>query len=73
VSRTRHDHEPVLLTQRGKAVAAIVSLEDLEEFQRVQDAADLAECEAITARSSGPGIPHDEFMAMLDAEDAAQA
>jgi prevent-host-death family protein len=73
VSRTRHDHEPVLLTQRGKAVAAIVSLEDLEEFQRVQDAADLAECEAITARSSAPGIPHDDFMALLDAEDAAQA
>ncbi|MEN3357136.1 MAG: hypothetical protein V7637_1118, partial [Mycobacteriales bacterium] len=29
--------------------------------------------EAITARSSAPGIPHDDFMALLDAEDAAQA
>lgn len=42
-----------------------------EEPTSDQDAADIAECLAIKARS-GPGIPHDEFMALLEAEDAAQ-
>jgi len=72
VSRAQHEHEPVLLTEDGTPVAAIVSVADLEEFQRTQDAADIAACQAIKARS-GPGLPHEEFMAMLEAEDAAPA
>jgi prevent-host-death family protein len=72
VSRARHDHERVFLTEHGQPVAAIVSIEDLAELERTQDAADLAECQAIKSRSVS-GVPHDEFMAMLEAEDAARA
>jgi hypothetical protein len=42
---------------------------EAEELQRTQDEADIALCEAIKARN-GPGVPHEEFMAALDAEDA---
>jgi len=41
-----------------------------EELQRTQNAADIALCEAIKARNE-PGIPHEEFMAALGAEDAS--
>jgi prevent-host-death family protein len=72
VARAHHGQERVLLTEHGRPVAAIISVADLEELQRAQDAADLAECRAIKARS-GPGVPHEQFMAMLEAEDAARA
>src|SRR5689334_17536633 len=39
-----------------------------DALQWAQDAADIALCEEIKARC-GPGIPHDEVMAMLDADD----
>ena len=70
VARAHHGQERVLLTEHGRPVAAIISVTDLEELQR-QDAADLAECRAIKTRS-GPGVPHEQFMAMLEAEDAAR-
>lgn len=60
-----------MLTEHGTPVAAIVSMAELEELQHAQDAADLALCQAVKARSRDDGVPHDEFMAMLDAEDAA--
>jgi hypothetical protein len=41
------------------------------EIQRTQDAADLAECQAIKSRSD-PGVPHDEFMALLEVEGSAR-
>jgi prevent-host-death family protein len=65
VSRAQHRHEPVMLTEHGTPVAAIVSAADLAELQHAQDAADLATCQAIKARS-GPGVPHEQFMAMLE-------
>jgi prevent-host-death family protein len=70
VSRAQHAREPVMLSEHGTPVAAIVSMADLEDFQRAQDAADLATCQAVKARS-GSGIRHEDFMAMLDTEDAA--
>ena len=35
---------------------------------RAQDLADIALCEAIKAQNE-PGLPHDEFMAALEAEE----
>ena len=72
VSRAVYGHERVVLTEGGAPVAAIVSLTDLEELQRAQDAADLAECQRVKAQSAR-GIAHEDFMAMLEAEDAAGA
>lgn len=70
VSRARYEHERVLLSENGVPVAAIISFADLDELEHAQDAADLALCQAIKASSTGPGIPHAEVMAMLEAEDA---
>ena len=72
VSRAQHGHQPVMLTEHGTPVAAIVPVADLEDLQHAQDAADLALCQAIKA-GSGPGLPHEQFMAVLAAEDAAGA
>ncbi|WP_159053344.1 hypothetical protein [Streptomyces regalis] len=41
----------------------------LEEQQRLLDEADIAEARARAATPSGPSLPHDEFMAQLEAED----
>jgi prevent-host-death family protein len=71
VSRAQLGCEPVLVTEQGAPVAAIVSMAELAELQNAQDAADLATCQAIKARS-GPGMRHDEFMALLEAERTAR-
>jgi prevent-host-death family protein len=70
VNRARHDHERVVLTDGGEPAAVLLSVDELDELQRAQDAADIALCEAINARNS-QGVTHDEFMAMLDAEESS--
>ena len=47
-----------------------MSIETLRELQQAQDDADIALCLKIKA-DGGPRLTHDEFMAILDAEDAA--
>ena len=71
VSRARFGHERVVITEHGTPVAAIISMDELEELQQGRDAVDLARCRQIKAHS-GPGLPHEEFMALLEAEDARQ-
>ncbi|MFI8070326.1 MULTISPECIES: hypothetical protein [unclassified Streptomyces] len=40
-----------------------------EEPQRSRDEADIAEAQARMAAPAGPALSHDEFMALLAAED----
>jgi prevent-host-death family protein len=68
VARARHGHERVVLTEKGEPAAVLISVDEFDELQRAQDAADIALCEAIKARNE-PGMLHEEFMAALDAED----
>ena len=60
----------MLLTEGDTPVAAIVGIDTLRELQRVQDDADIAVCLRSEADPS-PRLSHEEFMAALDAEDAA--
>jgi prevent-host-death family protein len=69
VTRAHQDHERIVLTEHGVPTAVLISLAELDELQRAQDLADIALCEAIKAESE-PGLPHEEFMAALDAEDS---
>jgi len=70
VNRARFGRERIVLTEHGKPVAAIISVEELAELQAAADAADLAA--AATVRSSGhPGLAHEQVMAAIDALDAA--
>ena len=72
VDRARRGHERVVLTDEGEPAAVLISVDELDELQRTQDAADIALCEAIKARTE-PGLSHDEFMAALDAEDVGSS
>ncbi len=68
VARARRGQERVvLLTEQGEPAAVLLSIDELDDLQRTQDAADIARCEAVKARNE-PGLPHEEFMAALDAE-----
>jgi prevent-host-death family protein len=72
VDRARHGHDRVVLTDRGEPAAVLVSVDELaelDESRRAQDEADIALCETIKSRNE-PGLPHDDFMAALAAEDA---
>ena len=70
VARAQHNHERIVLTEHGEPTAVLISVAELEELQRAQDLADIALCEAVKAKNE-PGLPHDEFMAALEAEDSS--
>ena len=57
-----------MLTEKGEPAAVLISVDELNELQHAQDLADIALCEEIKARNEA-GVPHEEFMAKLDAED----
>lgn len=40
LGRARYGHERMIVTLRGKPAAAIISAEELEYFERLEDAAD---------------------------------
>ncbi|MEV7975968.1 type II toxin-antitoxin system Phd/YefM family antitoxin [Streptomyces sp. NPDC086519] len=69
VGRVRHGQEHILITEYGKPAAALIPISELEELQRLRDAADVAEARAREATRSGPSMTHDEFMAQLEDED----
>jgi prevent-host-death family protein len=70
VNRARFGRERIVLTEHGKPVAAIISVEELAELQAAVDTADLAAAAAV--RSAGlTGLGHEQVMAALDALDAA--
>jgi prevent-host-death family protein len=71
VARAHQDHERILLTEHGKPTAVLISVAELDELQYAQDLADIALCEAIKAKNE-VGLPQEEFMAALDAEDPGQ-
>jgi prevent-host-death family protein len=57
VSRVSYKHDRVVITKHGKPVAALISAEDLQFFERLEDrmdneAADAAEAE--TRKNGGP-------------------
>lgn len=62
VSKAEYAHERTMLTRHGKAVAAVISLEDLRELEAAEDEADLAAAREALA-SPGPRVPHREVLA----------
>ena len=66
-------HEPVFLTRRGRRVAAVVDVEDLERLtQAAEDLADIEAADAARAEIAKHGtiIPWDEVKASLGTESA---
>jgi prevent-host-death family protein len=61
VSKAEHAHERIVLTRHGKAVAAVISIDDLRALEAVEDNADLAAArEALT--STEPRVPHRDVL-----------
>lgn len=52
VNEARYGGEPVVITDHGKPAAIVISPEAMARYQALEDAADLAEIEAIKA--NGP-------------------
>jgi prevent-host-death family protein len=65
VSRAEHGHERTVLTRHGKAVAAVISIEDLRELEAAEDEADLAAAREAMA-SDERRVPHAEVLAEYD-------
>ncbi|WP_200815772.1 type II toxin-antitoxin system Phd/YefM family antitoxin [Nocardiopsis sp. JB363] len=60
LNRVSYGHERVTITRRGRAVAALISAEDLELLEALEDARDAAELEAAIAEDDGERIPLDQ-------------
>ncbi|MFH8785927.1 type II toxin-antitoxin system Phd/YefM family antitoxin [Streptomyces roseoverticillatus] len=71
VGRVRHGHEHILISEYGKPAAALIPIEELEELQRLRDEADLALARSVAEDPDARWIPHDEVMAILEADEAA--
>jgi prevent-host-death family protein len=50
VNEARYGQQPVTITDHGKPAAVMISPEMMRRYQALEDAADLAEIEAIKAR-----------------------
>lgn len=74
VNLVHYRNERVLLLRHGRPVAALISAEDLELLEQLEDAADLrAAHEALAdAENQGPPIPWEELEAGLDRLDEQQ-
>jgi len=57
------------LTKARSRLGELVSRARFCRERHARDAADLALCARVTAEG-GAGLPHDDFMALLEAEDA---
>lgn len=64
VAKAEHAHERVVLTRHGRAVAAVVSIDDLRALEAAEDEADLLAAREALA-SEEPRVPHSEVLAEL--------
>ncbi|MCX6998137.1 MAG: type II toxin-antitoxin system Phd/YefM family antitoxin [Kiritimatiellaeota bacterium] len=68
LNRVCYGGERILIARRGKPVAALVSADELEVLQRIEDAEDLRDArKALAAYKRNPksAIPYDEFRRKL--------
>lgn len=66
VNRVAYGHERVRLTRRGKPLAAVVPIEDVELLERLEDQADLdAMREALADPANAEPIPWEQVKTEL--------
>ena len=67
VNRVQYQGERVVLQRQGKSVAVVISVADLEHFERLEDLFDDLEADQAEAESEGqPRIPWEKIKADLD-------
>ncbi len=64
VNKVAYGREPVILTRRGEKVAALVSMEELELLQQIEDTIDIEDAKK-ALEESGDNIPAKEFWEKL--------
>ncbi|MFA5904752.1 MAG: type II toxin-antitoxin system Phd/YefM family antitoxin [Desulfobacula sp.] len=64
VNKVAYGKEPVVLTRRGQDVAALVSIEELELLQQIEDHIDIEDAKQALAEP-GDNIPAEEFWKQL--------
>jgi prevent-host-death family protein len=65
VNEARYGQQPVTITDHGKPAAVMISPELMKRYQALEDAADLAEIEAIKTR--GPvWVSNDDAQQMMN-------
>jgi len=64
VNKVAYGKEPIVLTRRGQGVAALISIDELELLQQIEDYIDIEDAKkALTA--PGDNIPAQEFWKQL--------
>jgi len=65
VDRARYTQERVVLTKRGREVGAIISIDDLNLLEMLEDQLDIKEARQAIAESQGERIAYDEVRKKL--------
>lgn len=64
INQVAYGHDTVILTRRGKKIAALVSMEELELLQQIEDVMDIEEAKKALAEP-GDNIQAAEFWQKL--------
>jgi prevent-host-death family protein len=70
INRAAYGHERVGITRRGKVAAVLISVEDLERLEALEDADDLAAYRAAKAADDGTRVSLRELVNEIAALDA---
>lgn len=66
LNRVTYTGERVMVTRNGKPAAALISADDLEYFEELEDAADAAALDEARRTDDGQRISYHEFKRQLD-------
>ncbi len=58
INRAAYGKERIILTRRGKALAVVVPMEDLELIEEIEDRIDIEAAEAAEAKAAAKGEEH---------------
>lgn len=64
VNKVAYGREPIVLTRRGQGIAALVSMDELELLQRIEDHMDIEDAKKALAEP-GENIPAQEVWKKL--------
>ncbi len=70
INRAAYGHERVGITRRGKVAAVLISVEDLERLEQLEDADDLAAYRAAKTEDDGTRVPLADLLDETAALDA---
>ena len=64
VNKVAYGKEPIILTRRGEQIAALISMEELELLQIIEDYSDIQEAKK-ALEEPGENMPANEFWKKL--------